>query len=108
MRTAFDLVGMALSGTSLACLMFGFELASRGATSPIQTASIVLIGVFSGALYIRHALRTPAAILDLKLMRVRSFALSVVGGGFTRNHRWRVALPAADDDATRLRRFRRT
>ena len=83
-RTAFDLVGMALSGTSLACLMFGFELASRGATSPIQTASIVLIGVFSGALYIRHALRTPAAILDLKLMRVRSFALSVVGGGFTR------------------------
>ena len=83
-RTAFDLIGMVLSGTSLACLMFGFELASRGATSPLQTAAIVVVGIGAGMLYMRHAAHTPAAILDLKLMQVKSFALSVVGGAFTR------------------------
>ena len=83
-RTSFDLIGMALSGTSLACLISGFELASRGATSPLQTGPIVLAGAAAGLLYMRHAARTPAAILDLKLMRVRSFGLSVVGGAFTR------------------------
>jgi EmrB/QacA subfamily drug resistance transporter len=80
----FDLSGMLLSGAALACLMFGFELASRGATSWSETAAIVLAGLVSGTLYIRHAAHIRHPILDLRLMRVRSFALSVWAGSFTR------------------------
>jgi EmrB/QacA subfamily drug resistance transporter len=80
----FDLAGMVLSGVSLACLMFGFELASRGATSGIETGAIVLAGLASGTLYVRHAAQVRHPILDLRLMWVRSFALSLWAGSFTR------------------------
>jgi EmrB/QacA subfamily drug resistance transporter len=83
-RRPFDLTGMLLSGTSLACLMFGFELASRGATSAAQTAAVVLAGIVAGAFYLRHASHTRHPILDFHLMRVKSFALSVWAGAFTR------------------------
>jgi EmrB/QacA subfamily drug resistance transporter len=83
-RTPFDVLGMVLSGASLSCLMFGFELASRGATSAWQTALIAAAGIACGACYIRHASHIHHPILDLRLMRVRSFALSVWAGSFTR------------------------
>ena len=83
-RAPFDVLGMILSGTALSCLMFGFELASRGATSPLQTALVVAAGLASGSLYVRHAAHVHHPILDLRLMRVRSFALSVWAGSFTR------------------------
>jgi EmrB/QacA subfamily drug resistance transporter len=83
-RAPFDFAGLALSGSSLACLLFGFELASRGAASPAQAALILAAGIGLGAAYIRHARKAAAPILDLRLLRVRSFALSVWGGAFTR------------------------
>jgi EmrB/QacA subfamily drug resistance transporter len=82
--TPFDWRGMALSGTSLACLLFTFELASRGATSPAATIALAITGLALGTLYIRHAHRTENPILDLRLLQIRSFSLSVWGGAFTR------------------------
>ena len=80
----FDFIGLALSGSALACLLFGFEVASRGATTPLQTFLIAATGIGLGTLYVLHARRTDNPILDLSLMRVPSFALSVWGGAFTR------------------------
>jgi EmrB/QacA subfamily drug resistance transporter len=80
----FDFRGLVLSGASLSCLLFGFELASRGATQPWASAGIVGAGLALGALYIQHAHRAAAPILELRLLRIRSFALSVWGGAFTR------------------------
>ena len=83
-RVDFDGWGLLLSGVSLACLMFGLELASRGETSLLVTGLIVAAGIGSGVLYVRHSRRHPQPVLDFALMRVPTFGLSVMGGGLTR------------------------
>ncbi len=82
--TSFDLPGLLMSGVSLSCLMFGLETVSRGETSAWLAAAIVVVGVLSGALYLRHARRHPQPVLDFRLMSVPTFSLSVLGGGLSR------------------------
>ena len=81
--TRFDGLGLLLSGTSLGCLFFGFELLSHEGQAGTALGLLAVGGVFS-ALYIRHARRCPNPILDLSLMRVPSFGLSVWAGSITR------------------------
>jgi EmrB/QacA subfamily drug resistance transporter len=83
-RTPFDWLGFVLSGTALSCLMFGFELLSRGVVSGVQAGAILVVGVVSGAMYVRHAARVAHPVLDLRLMRVPSFSISMWAGSFTR------------------------
>ena len=83
-RVDFDGWGLLLSGLSLSCLMFGLELASRGAVSLVETGVIVSVGLVSGWLYLRHSRTYPNPVLDFSLMRVPTFGLSVVGGSLTR------------------------
>jgi EmrB/QacA subfamily drug resistance transporter len=83
-RVNFDLPGLALSGVSLACLMFGLETVSRGETGLGLGVGIIAAGVISGWLYLRHARRHPAPVLDFRLMRIPTFGLSVIGGGLSR------------------------
>jgi hypothetical protein len=83
-RKEFDWVGFLQSGVSLSCLMFGFELMSRGVVSGVQGGVILGLGVAAWALYVRHAHLVDHPVLDLRLMRVPSFAISVWGGSFTR------------------------
>ena len=83
-RARFDVAGFVLSGASLACLMFGFELASRGAAAMLVTGALLGTGIAAGFLYVRHAGRSENPILDLRLMRLPSFAVSVWAGSFTR------------------------
>ena len=79
----FDVVGMVLSGVALGCLFFGFEFTSNSGDGGL-VLGLVAVGLVSGALYIRHARRHPAPILDLSLMRVPNFSLSVIAGALTR------------------------
>jgi EmrB/QacA subfamily drug resistance transporter len=86
-REPLDLKGFVLSGVSLSCLLFGFEMASRGTLQEAPWAlALIVIGVVSGAAYIMHARRPRdfAPILDLSLMRVRSFRISVIAGALSR------------------------
>jgi len=83
-RVSFDLPGLVLSGVSLACLVFGLEVLSRGGESLAVAGGVLALGVLAGVLYMRHAGRHPSPVLDLQLMRVPTFALSVIGGGLSR------------------------
>ena len=83
-RTRFDTAGFLLSGASLACLMFGFELASRGATPLLASCAILGTGIAAGFFYVRHARLAQNPILDLRLMRLPSFSVSLWAGSFTR------------------------
>jgi EmrB/QacA subfamily drug resistance transporter len=83
-KTPFDVLGLIFSGTALACLMFGIEMASRGAGSRIATGGLVAGGIIAGALYWWHARRTAHPILDFRLMRIPTFRFSVVSGSFSR------------------------
>jgi EmrB/QacA subfamily drug resistance transporter len=78
-----DLGGFLLSGLSLGCLLFGFEMASRSGELR-QALGLIAVGLIAGALYVFHARRREEPILDLSLMAVPSFRLSVIGGSLTR------------------------
>ena len=83
-RPRFDVRGLVLAGIALACLMFGLELASRGAASLGATVAIIAVGLASGGLYVRHARHVAHPVLDLGLLRVPTFGLSALGGAFSR------------------------
>lgn len=79
----FDLVGMVLSGVALGGLFFAAELASRAGEGRIAIA-LGLTGTAFGWAYLRHARRHPHPILDIGLMRVPTFRLSLISGSLTR------------------------
>ena len=78
-----DFWGFLLSGVALGCFLFGFEMSSRpGELHPALV--LMAVGVIAGALYGRHARRWKDPILDLSLMRIPTFRLSLIGGSLTR------------------------
>jgi MFS family permease len=80
----FDIPGFVLSGISLACLMFGIELASRGVGSLVATGVLIGVGVVSGVGYWLHSRGHPSPILDFSLMRIPTFGISVFAGSLSR------------------------
>jgi MFS family permease len=76
-----DLRGVVLLGLGLAGLVFGFETMGRGLLSASMVAALIAIGAICVSLYVLHARRTSEPIIDLALLRVRTFAASVIGGG---------------------------
>lgn len=78
-----DVAGFVLSGLALGCLLFGLESATHpGQLGP--ALSLIAAGTTAGALYVGHARRRPQPILDLSLLSVPTFRLSLIGGSFTR------------------------
>jgi EmrB/QacA subfamily drug resistance transporter len=76
-----DLRGFVLIGMAVAGLVFGFEAIGRDVVgAPIILASIAAGALCSG-LYLIHARRASDPIIDLGLLRIRTFAASLVGGG---------------------------
>ena len=80
----FDWVGFVLSGVALASLVFGVEVASRGVGQLSLTVALFGGGLVAAVLYFRHSRGRDEPILDFSLMRVPTFAISVVAGGFSR------------------------
>jgi len=76
-----DIAGFLMSGLGLSALIFGFTLVGREVLP--GWAVLAMIGGGGGllVLYVAHARRCPHPILDLALLRVPTFAMSV-GAGF--------------------------
>jgi EmrB/QacA subfamily drug resistance transporter len=83
-RTPFDLLGLILAGTALASLMFGIEMASRGVGSGVVTGGLVGVGVVAAGLYALHARHHAHPMLDVRMMRIPTFRLSVICGSLSR------------------------
>lgn len=79
-----DWAGFILSGVALAALVWGFESTGNARTSLPLTLALIGTGLTCGLLYIWHARRHPHPILDLGLLRIPSFAISVLGGNLCR------------------------
>jgi Na+/melibiose symporter-like transporter len=76
----FDWVGLFLSGTGLASLMFGLETIGRGVVEPAYSVLALAAGLLAGLLYAVHARRHAAPLLDFTLLRYRTFLVSCVAG----------------------------
>jgi EmrB/QacA subfamily drug resistance transporter len=76
-----DLRGFLLLAPALAGLVFGFAALGRGMLSGPAIVAALGLGIACGALYLLHARRKADPIIDLELLRVRTFAASIWGGG---------------------------
>jgi EmrB/QacA subfamily drug resistance transporter len=79
-----DWTGLVLTGVGMAGVVYGFENLGRSALPGWAVATMMGGGAACLAAYVRHARRTEHAILDLDLLRIRTFSASVVGGAFMR------------------------
>ena len=80
-RTApLDVKGFVLTAFGLSLSVFGFTLASGRVGSAAMAWSMVTVGLLLLALYLLHARRAPHPIIDLTLLRIVTFRVSMVAG----------------------------
>jgi EmrB/QacA subfamily drug resistance transporter len=76
----FDLLGFVLSGFGLSSLIFGLTVLGRGFIPRDANLALILFGAICMGFYVRHALRAKNPIIDLRLLRIKTFWASLVGG----------------------------
>ena len=79
-----DWTGLVLTGLGMAGVVYGLDNLGREPAPGWAVATMMVVGAACLALYVLHARRTEHAILDLDLLRIRTFTASVVGGSFMR------------------------
>ena len=83
-RTRLDLPGFLISGTALICLLYGTELASHQEASLLHAVGFMLAGIVAGVISIGHLRRAGAPLLNLSLLGVPTYAVTVLWGSATR------------------------
>jgi len=76
----FDGIGMLLAGLGVAGLAFGLSVAGLDILPWWMVTALIAGGAIFMTLYILHARRVPAPVLDFALLRIPTFRASVVGG----------------------------
>jgi EmrB/QacA subfamily drug resistance transporter len=79
-----DIRGFLLSALAASGVVFGLSVVSLPALPPIVGVIVLLLGIASGVLYLRHARVAKHPILDLRLFRNPVFRAAVVGGSIYR------------------------
>ena len=79
-----DIFGFVLSGVGLSSLVFGLTILGRGFLPTSGVLALMLFGLIVIGFYVRHARRVPYPIIDLTLLKVQTFRVSVTGGSLFR------------------------
>jgi EmrB/QacA subfamily drug resistance transporter len=79
-----DWPGLILTGLGMAGVVYGFENLGRNAFPAWVVAAMMIGGGACLFAFWRHSRRAPYPILDLGLLKIRTFTASVVGGSFMR------------------------
>ena len=79
-----DFAGLLLTGMAMAALMAGFETIGRDLVPWEWSFAAFLLGIAAAFMYACHATRHPHPVLDFSLMRIPTFANSVIGGSLFR------------------------
>jgi len=79
-----DVRGFCLSGIGLSLLIFGLSVAGQNFVPKPVIGLMILGGVCGLSLYIWHARRVAHPILDLNLLKIRTFRAAVGGGSLFR------------------------
>lgn len=86
----FDLLGFVLVGSTCAGLMYGFDLFGRPDPPWMTALGSVVIGLLAGAAALRHLLRSPKPLIDLRVLRFPTFSRAIFGGSL-----YRIAIGSA-------------
>jgi EmrB/QacA subfamily drug resistance transporter len=79
-----DVTGFLLCGSGLAFLLFGLGGAGRGLLPWEAAVFLTASGALALATYVWHARRTDFPLIDLTLLRIKTFRASVAGGSLFR------------------------
>src|SRR5215469_5508329 len=79
-----DVPGFILTGVGLSGVVFGFEIAGRGGLPTSVVTAMIVVGVLCLAIYVWHAQRTAFPVIDLSLLKIPTFRISLSGGTLTR------------------------
>lgn len=79
----FDGAGFLLCSLSLSCLLFGLQFATHDDDASI-TVTLLFAGCALAIGFVHHALRRSHPILDIRLLDLPLFRLSLMGGSLTR------------------------
>ncbi|PHP66745.1 MFS transporter [Zhengella mangrovi] len=74
-----DWKGFILAGLAASGVVFGLSVISLPALPPVVGVAALVTGIVSGVLYVRHARRATAPLLDLKLFREPAFRATITG-----------------------------
>jgi EmrB/QacA subfamily drug resistance transporter len=75
-----DVKGFFLSGAGLASLIFGLSFLGRDYAPSEMTIGLILFGAIALGAYVRHAREAPNPIIDLRLLRIPTFSVAILGG----------------------------
>src|SRR5258708_4517130 len=78
--TKFDFPGFLFSGLGLSALVSASAALDAHAVSPLLVVSLLVLGLAGIGLYVWHARRAVAPILDLALLRYPTFRAGAAGG----------------------------
>lgn len=79
-----DVIGLLLSGIGLAALLFGLAAAGRASMPAGVAIGLAAIGALALLTYVIYARLVRHPLLDLKLLSLRTFRASVMGGSLFR------------------------
>lgn len=79
-----DVRGFLLSAVGLGGVILGTAMTGRRIAPPEVVVGCMAIGALSLAGYVVHAFRVPRPLLDLRLMRLKTFEAGILGGTFFR------------------------
>lgn len=77
-KAAYDRLGALYCVITFGCSIFGIETAVHGGSIPVASA-LILCGILSGVMFVRHELEQPHPIMPVDLLRVPVLALSTSG-----------------------------
>jgi EmrB/QacA subfamily drug resistance transporter len=80
----FDFVGLALSGAALGFFMAVLEVAGRGLVPVVAVLGMAAASIAAGLCYWLHARAQTRPLLDFSLLRLPTFAVSVMAGSLFR------------------------
>ena len=83
-RRPLDWIGLILTGVGMAGVVYGFENLGRNAFPAWVVATMMGGGAACLVAFWLHSRRTPHPILDLGLLKIRTFSAGVIGGSFMR------------------------
>jgi MFS family permease len=79
-----DFKGFLLSGLGLSSLIFGLTVLGRDLLPGYMPSALIVFGIIMVILYVLHARKAQAPILDLRLLKIETFRAGVVGGSLFR------------------------
>ncbi|MGC1776553.1 MAG: MFS transporter [Xanthobacteraceae bacterium] len=80
----FDTPGFVLTGAALFCMMYSIEAAGRGRGDLSELAVLIVLGVATGTLALRHLRHARHPVLDLSVFRIPTFQAGITGGSLFR------------------------